>query len=70
MILVLNIRLSEPNSLFPSEKCGGKPEWEKEVDNYFSARLASTSAWNSVISLNEAPVKDVQNGMLVRFRGN
>ena len=51
------------------EKHGGSSSWEKEVDDYFTSRLANLEAWFSVPSLNEISTKDLRNGQLVRFRG-
>lgn len=50
-------------------KQNGSSEYEKEVEQYFTSKLSSTSAWNSIVSLNEVPLKDVKHGQLVRFRG-
>ncbi|KAI9561857.1 hypothetical protein GHT06_012819 [Daphnia sinensis] len=51
------------------EKHGGNSPWEKEVDDYFTSRMANAEAWVSIPSLNEVPIKDLRHGQLVRFRG-
>lgn len=52
-----------------TEKHGGSSPWEKEVDDYFTSRLATPEVWISIPSLNEVPIKDLRHGQLVRFRG-
>lgn len=39
------------------------------MEEYFTSRLSNPSVWNSIVPLNEVPLKDVQHGQMVRFRG-
>ena len=58
--------------LFPntdSEKHNGSVNWEKELQEYFVSKLCKEEVWCSIPSLNHVPVKDIQHGQLVRFRG-
>jgi Mini-chromosome maintenance replisome factor len=55
--------------IFPAEKHSGNNEWKKEVETYFTSRLSNPATWNSIVSINEAPIKEIRHGQLVRFRG-
>lgn len=51
------------------EKHNGSVNWEKELQEYFVSKLCKEEVWCSIPSLNHVPVKDIQHGQLVRFRG-
>lgn len=52
-----------------SDKHNGSNTWETELQDYFVSRLSNHEVWTSIPSLNEVPVKDINHGQLVRFRG-
>lgn len=49
---------SSPNSV----------SWSDQVDEFFSSKLQTPGVWESLPSLNDTPVHELQDGQIVRFR--